>query len=545
MAETFVGVDWGTSSCRAYLIDMAGSILETLENPDAGALKVSSEGPDGFQKALDALLKKGKSELWLHPETSVIMCGMVGSRLGWKEVPYVHTPAAPPAVASGLIEVTCSAGRSMWIVPGLAHTDVDGDAPDIMRGEETQLFGAASCVEQSPNGNIFVLPGTHSKWACMRNGEIVHFKTRMSGEIFDVLSKHSILGKLMDSSAREDHWDAFEAGLQRSGKDGGFLHHVFSCRTEGLIGKFTAAALPSYLSGLLIGQEIREVMASGSCMSGLTIVGSGALSERYRRAAALLCGTQAKVVDGSLAIAHGLCLLRKEVLKVAGCKELCQKFTRALDSCPVVAILRGVKPEDAESIGEALIDAGIRIIEVPLNSPQPLKSIASLAALEKRKAPCNVIIGAGTVLSPEDVSQVAQAGGKLIVSPNMDESVVRQTKKLGLLSLPGCFTPTEAFSALRAGADGIKAFPGEAIPPHILKAWRAVLPKESRVVPTGGVTVENMATYWDAGADGFGIGSNIFKPGEAASAVKTKAESFVAKCHSLVEERVAKRQKSI
>jgi len=316
---------------------------------------------------------------------------------------------------------------------------------------------------------------------------------------------------------------------------------LFTCRTEGLVGTFTPAALPSYLSGLLIGHEVREVIASGSLLSGLTIVGSGALSERYRRAVAYISGTQAKVVEGKIAIGHGLCLLRREVSKVAEHIDLCQKFTHALDSCPIVAILRGIKPDDAVSIGEALIDAGVRIIEVPLNSPQPLESIAYLAA----RAPADVIIGAGTVLSPEDVARVAQAGGKLIVSPNMDESVVRRTKELGLLSLPGCFTPTEAFSALHAGADGIKAFPGEAIPPHILKAWRAVLPKESRVVPTGGVTVENMGLYWDAGVNGFGIGSNIFKPGESASVVKAKAESFVAKCHSLVQERVAKRQKSI
>jgi 2-dehydro-3-deoxyphosphogalactonate aldolase len=268
-------------------------------------------------------------------------------------------------------------------------------------------------------------------------------------------------------------------------------------------------------------------------------VGSVALSERYRRAIAFICGTEAKVVDGAVAIGHGLHRIWQEVLRARESETLQQRWVKALHACPIVAILRGLEPHDAVPIGRALVEAGVRIIEVPLNSPKPFLSISSLVAM----APADVVIGAGTVLTTQQVSQVAEAGGKLIVSPNIEESVVRRSKELGLLSLPGCATPTEAFAALRFGADGVKAFPGEDIPPKIVKAWRAVLPKDTLLIPTGGVTVENMSTYWDAGVNGFGIGSNIFKPGETPASIKEKAEKFVEEGRNLVDQRASKRLK--
>jgi 2-dehydro-3-deoxyphosphogalactonate aldolase len=197
-----------------------------------------------------------------------------------------------------------------------------------------------------------------------------------------------------------------------------------------------------------------------------------------------------------------------------------QEFLRAM---PLIAIVRGVRPDEAVAVGEALFEAGLRCVEVPLNSPEPLDSIRRLAeALGER-----MLIGAGTVLTSQAVNEVAAAGGRLIVSPNTDAAVIVAAKGAGLISLPAVFTPTEAFAALAAGADALKLFPAEAATPAMLKALLAVLPAGVKVFPVGGIAPGSMAPYLDAGAAGFGIGSAVFKPGQSAEAVRRQAEAFV------------------
>lgn len=195
----------------------------------------------------------------------------------------------------------------------------------------------------------------------------------------------------------------------------------------------------------------------------------------------------------------------------------------ALDMLPLIAILRGIGPQDAEAIGSALYEAGFRVIEVPLNSPQPEQSIAIL----RRLLPPEVSIGAGTVLDPAAVASIADAGGDLIVMPHSDAAVIRAAKARGLSCVPGVATPSEAFAALAAGADALKAFPAEMITPPVLKAWRAVLPKDTRVLPVGGINPQSMAAYVAAGANGFGLGSALYKPGASASEVAANAAAFV------------------
>lgn len=196
----------------------------------------------------------------------------------------------------------------------------------------------------------------------------------------------------------------------------------------------------------------------------------------------------------------------------------------ALSRCPLVAILRGVKPAEAVDVGAALIDAGFTIIEVPLNSPEPLESIARLVQSFGSK----VLVGAGTVTSADEVAKVGAAGGRLIVMPHADARVVGAAKAGGLFALPGFATPSEAFAMIAAGADGLKLFPAEASPPRVLKAMRAVLPKSMRVLPVGSITPDNMADYWAAGANGFGLGSALYKPGATAAQVAGAAAQFVA-----------------
>ncbi|MBO9579278.1 MAG: 2-dehydro-3-deoxy-6-phosphogalactonate aldolase [Sphingobium sp.] len=191
---------------------------------------------------------------------------------------------------------------------------------------------------------------------------------------------------------------------------------------------------------------------------------------------------------------------------------------------PFVAILRGLAPEDAPSVGETLVGAGLRCIEVPLNSPRPLESIAALADAAHE----SVLIGAGTVLSPADVDSVAQAGGRIIVSPNMNPRVIRRTKELGLLSLPGIATPSEAFAAIEAGADGLKLFPAEMHNPAVLKAMKAVLPSDIPVFAVGGIGPDNLTAWRRAGADGFGIGSALFRPGIALAELDERAKALTA-----------------
>jgi len=200
-----------------------------------------------------------------------------------------------------------------------------------------------------------------------------------------------------------------------------------------------------------------------------------------------------------------------------------EKFSQALATLPLVAILRGLTPAEAVPVGQALVSTGWTLIEIPLNSPQPLDSIAAMASAYPQ-----ALIGAGTVLTPEDVRNVQAAGGQLIVSPNFNPAVVREAARLGMVCLPGVITPSEAFGALEAGATGLKIFPAEMITPAVVKALRAVLPATVPVMPVGGVTPTNMGAYLAAGASGFGIGSALYKPGMTAAQVAESAKNFIA-----------------
>jgi 2-dehydro-3-deoxyphosphogalactonate aldolase len=199
-------------------------------------------------------------------------------------------------------------------------------------------------------------------------------------------------------------------------------------------------------------------------------------------------------------------------------------FRKNFAACPLVAIIRGVTPDEVEAIGAALVETGIRIIEVPLNSPEPLKSIERLAKAFGDEA----TIGAGTVLTAEDVRRVADAGGRIIVSPGFNAEVVTASVSAGLVASPGYFTPSEAFAAIKAGAHVLKLFPAEAAPPAVVKAQRAVLPRSVPLVVVGGVTPEKVAAYFEAGADGFGLGGALYRPGQGADEVLRQARDFVA-----------------
>ena len=195
----------------------------------------------------------------------------------------------------------------------------------------------------------------------------------------------------------------------------------------------------------------------------------------------------------------------------------------AFQTLPLVAILRGVTPNEVEPIALALYAEGFRLIEVPMNSPDALASIAKLAAC----LPADALLGAGTVLSVDVVTQVREAGGRLVVMPHADVAVIRAAKQQGMVCVPGAATPTEAFAAAHAGADALKLFPAELVTPTVLKAMRAVLPPALRLLPVGGITPDSMAAYRKAGAAGFGLGSALYAPGMSAAEVARRARDFV------------------
>ncbi len=204
-------------------------------------------------------------------------------------------------------------------------------------------------------------------------------------------------------------------------------------------------------------------------------------------------------------------------------------FDNAFAKCPLVAILRGITPMEALDVGEALADAGFTLIEVPLNSPNPLISIQLMA----EKLDGRALVGAGTVLSPEDARDVSLSGGRFVVSPNVNVATIEETLSCGMNSLPGYFTVSEAFTALDAGATALKLFPADGASPAMLKAQRAVLPRDTRILAVGGIDTSNMEQWRSAGADGFGLGSNLYKAGKSAADVAADARSLVAHIRNL------------
>jgi len=200
------------------------------------------------------------------------------------------------------------------------------------------------------------------------------------------------------------------------------------------------------------------------------------------------------------------------------------QFNALFTECPLVAILRGVRPDEVEAIGDALVEGGVRIIEVPLNSPDPLESIKRLS----KRFDGQALIGAGTVLKVDQIEPIHAVGGRLIVSPSTNPAVIAASVAAGMVSTPGYLTPTEAFSAIDAGAHALKLFPAEAVSPAVIRAQRAVLPKDLRLIVVGGIDTDNMTPWFDAGANGFGLGSGIYRPGQSPAETLTKARAFQA-----------------
>lgn len=284
MSTALIGLDWGTSNCRAFRIARDGAVLET-RTAAQGILAVKDAA---FAAAYESLVGD-----WLKAHAApVLMCGMIGSRQGWVEAPYVDLPADAGQLAHNLAQVP---GTNAAIVPGLVGDALAGGR-DVIRGEETQIVGALDADA------LYCLPGTHSKWVSVEGGRIARFATFMTGEVYGVLVKHSILGRLMENEAHDDA--AFSAGIERGRKAGGLLHQLFSVRTDGLFAAQPPAALASYLSGLLIGHELRAALAAFPAPR-VVLVGAPGLTARYSTALERE-GRASAAVSGDAAAAKGL-----------------------------------------------------------------------------------------------------------------------------------------------------------------------------------------------------------------------------------------------
>lgn len=303
---TLIALDWGTTSLRAYLLDRQGGILESKSAP-LGILKIA----DGnFNNAFEQVCGS-----WLdqYGILNTLASGMVGARQGWVEARYVPCPAGFDELSRQLTTFRTARGVSFSIVPGLVFEDSDG-APDVMRGEETQIFGALT--EPSHGNQLFVLPGTHSKWAKVRDGRVAEFATFMTGEVFALLSDHSILGRPMTS--REFDRDAFARGCRHSlrpSRGAALLHDLFSARTLNLMGKLEATAIHSYLSGLMIGAEIGEARRRLEQETGIeiTIVGDESLATLYRQALTIH-GYQCTIADADVTPRGLWCIAKRAEL---------------------------------------------------------------------------------------------------------------------------------------------------------------------------------------------------------------------------------------
>jgi 2-dehydro-3-deoxygalactonokinase len=304
-ATRMIGVDWGTTRFRAYLIAADGTVCDRRAS-DRGLLGVA---PGAFGCVLQEEVAPWRRA---YPDAPVVAAGMVGSRQGWKEVPYVSCPAGLAEIVAGTLEIDAGEVGRVRLVPGLTVRDEAG-IPDVMRGEETQIIGAASSL--GGGDEVVVLPGTHSKWATVRDGRILAFSTFMTGELFAVLRSHSILGRLMNDSRADN--DAFARGVRTGGLEGGagLLRRLFSARTLGLFDEIPGPSIESYLSGLLIGTEIAEATKTVSPPSAVTLISGATLATAYTRAFELIGITVRRIDDD--AAARGLWMIGREVARTA------------------------------------------------------------------------------------------------------------------------------------------------------------------------------------------------------------------------------------
>lgn len=481
MTARYIAIDWGSTNLRAWLYQ-GEECLESRQS-EAGVTRLNGRSPAAVLAEI--------TQHWRDGATPVVMAGMVGSNVGWKIAPYLPLPAAFSDIGQQLTAV----GDNIWIIPGLCVSRDDNH--NVMRGEETQLLGARALAPSS----VYVMPGTHCKWVLADRRQIHDFRTVLTGELHHLLLQHSLVGAGLPP--QETSAAAFAAGLQRGINNPAVLPQLFEVRASHVLGALPREQVSEFLSGLLIGAEVATLSDTFAGQQAISLVAGSSLTSRYQQAFAAI-GREVSAVAGDTAFQTGIRSIAYAVL-------------------PLIAILRGITPDEALAHVGAVIDAGFDAVEIPLNSPQWEKSIPQVVDAYGEQA----LIGAGTVLQPEQVDRLAAMGCRLIVTPNIQPEVIRRAVGYGMTVCPGCATASEAFSALDAGAQALKIFPSSAFGPDYIKALKAVLPPEVPVFAVGGVTPENLAQWINAGCVGAGLGSDLYRAGQPVERTAQQAAAFV------------------
>ncbi|WP_417318769.1 2-dehydro-3-deoxy-6-phosphogalactonate aldolase [Emcibacter sp.] len=513
----FIAGDWGTSQLRLFLCrrdeTLALSILDKITGP--GVAECRGKLPEVlFPLIEDWVFEYGK--------LPIMMSGMVGSNIGWVETPYLPCPVDIRDIAKAQVCFVAN-DHEISIIPGLACVNPLG-VPDVMRGEETQVLGwLMADPEHQTGAHLVCLPGTHTKWVLVRDGCIDTFWTSLTGELFALLKTHSVLVADKDSPIREEAFDQGVKAIMSVGTEN-LLTALFGIRSQQIREGLPKEDATGFLSGHLIGAD---VLSAASLMEKIepnlnkvVLIGEPRISQLFSLALGRV-GYESEIAHATDIFLGGAEISIFFLMNSRN--KMKSRFEQYLAEMPVVAIIRGVTPDEVADIGAALINAGIRLIEVPLNSPDPIESIRRLT--EAHGDHC--ITGAGTVLDPEDVDRVQAVGGTLIVSPNISKAVIERAVQQGLIPMPGFGTASEAFEAYGAGAHYLKLFPASTYGAGHVKAIREVLPKDAHILAVGGAGADNAKEWWDAGAEGFGVGGGLYRPGNSAREVREKAEKLV------------------
>ena len=497
----YISLDMGTSNTRLWLCDEQGDIDCLKGNFGAGTTK--SLGKEKVFEMLRSLLKTllDKNHIEEKNIEFIIASGMAGSELGIKEIPHIELPADEYKLTRCL-EVHCVSEITeipFWFVPGLKKSS-NNKLVDIMRGEEVEAVGLMRTLSLN-KGFVLLLPGTHNKAIAIdSDGQIVDFYTTMSGEILNSIIEHTILKGEVGHDFVISECDVWKGA--RCAREKGFGAALFQIRIMSKNG-VSRDLLSSFLYGAVIGLDIDGIQ---NFASGKPIFVGG--REQLKRVYQILLGDQAELLrseDTENAVKNGLTEIHRLAVSIQKREEIIQ----CIEKEKIIAIVRNPKEENFLEAMEALYRGGIRLIEVTFDRSGKFPKEKTAEYIRKLKEQSLVQVGAGTVTSREEVLLACEAGAAYIISPNCDPEIIRLTRKLGLVSIPAAYTPTEVAMALNAGADFIKLFPVNQMSMEYVKAFRAPL-SDAKLLAVGGVDENNMQFYLQNGFTGVGIGSNLY-----------------------------------
>ncbi len=498
----FAAMDMGTTNTRISLCDKTGVLAQ--KKGSFGAKFGKTEGKAALYEKTGALFRALLSENGYAEEDLECMTvsGMAGSEMGLCEIPHEVLPTDVYTHARSLVEKKIPEITSLpiFMIPGAKNMRGD-EILDVMRGEETEVFGILPHLPREDL--VLVLPGTHNKVVSIsKSGEILSFVTTLSGEMLDLFVRESILSGSVSFDAKVEKEEVCRG--REYAETFGLNAALFAVRTMGMNGK-SENEMSSFLFGAVLGEDaklIRSLAAGKKVFVG----GKESLQQIY---CALLpdCAVSLDPKVAENAVANGQCALYRLYCTHARREAICSAVERE----KLIAIVRGPKKESFLTAMEALYEGGVRLAEITYDRSGnvPKEETAALIASLAEKYRGQMFVGAGTVTSPEEVFLTYEAGGSFVISPNMDPEVIALTRKLGMVSIPAAFTPTEIVSAMNSGADFIKLFPADQLGDGYLKAVKAPL-SDAKLLAVGGVNEKNAGAFLKRGFCGVGVGSGLY-----------------------------------